>query len=166
MDVIIKETGEHKQLTLSWPGAAGDWADEIIGQSGAVGTYIDRDDDGTYHMDQDSYQWWEQYMLGHSPGYERRELAKMGKINLDQETIDRLLDLYNDKRRKFNLGVELLDSDNDKIAARGSDYMSEGCGALTAIDSLLDILGYQIIVDDEDCAYDIRYIGYDDLDDT
>lgn len=62
MDVIIKETGEHKQLTLSWPGSAGDWADEIIGQSGAVGTYIDRDDDGTYHMDHDSYQWWEQYL--------------------------------------------------------------------------------------------------------
>lgn len=89
----------------------------------------------------------------------------MCKINLDQETIDRLLDLYNDKRRKFDRGVELLDSDNDKIAARGSDYMSEGCGALTAIDSLLDILGYKIIVDDEDCAYDIRYIVDDDLDD-
>lgn len=88
----------------------------------------------------------------------------MCKINLDQETIDRLLDLYNDKRRKFDRGVELLDSDNDKIAARGSDYMSEGCGALTAIDSLLDILGYQIIVDDEDCAYDIRYIIVDDED--
>lgn len=86
MDVIIKESGERKQLTLSWPGAAGDFADEIIGQSGAVGTYIDRDDDGTYHMDQDSYQWWEQYLMTLGDDLAtREELAdQYGKTLVDE----------------------------------------------------------------------------------
>lgn len=61
MDVIIKGSGEHKQLTLSWPGAVGDFANEIIGQSGDE---IDYDYTGdVYYMDNDTYQWWEQYLM-------------------------------------------------------------------------------------------------------
>lgn len=84
MDVIIKESGERKQLTLSWPGAVGDFANEIIGQSGDE---IDYDYTGdVYYMDNDTYQWWEQYLMTLGADFAtREELAEQyGKTLVDE----------------------------------------------------------------------------------
>lgn len=61
MLVIIKETGERKELNCYDVNSRVDCTEEIIGNSGAVGDYIEFDD-GAYIMSEDNYNWWADYL--------------------------------------------------------------------------------------------------------
>lgn len=62
MKVIIIETNEERELHYYRPGIAEDMADELIGNSGAVGDYISPiPGSNCYSISQEAYQWWADY---------------------------------------------------------------------------------------------------------
>jgi hypothetical protein len=63
MSVVIRETGERRTLSCVDPATGVDWAGELIGNSGAVGDYVDYDSAaGVYVMSHDDYIWWAEYI--------------------------------------------------------------------------------------------------------
>ena len=63
MKFIINETGEERELQYSRPGASGDMADDLIGNSGAVGDYIKSiPGSDCYSISLDDYNWWADYL--------------------------------------------------------------------------------------------------------
>jgi len=54
MEIIIKETGERKELTRRDDDGV-DWAAEVIGQEESN---LTRDEDGAYILTQEQYAWW------------------------------------------------------------------------------------------------------------
>ena len=63
MKVIIIETNEERELHYYRPGIAEDMADELIGNGGAVGDYINPiPGSDSYSMSLEAYQWWEDYL--------------------------------------------------------------------------------------------------------
>lgn len=78
MKVIINETGEELELHCIDPRTGTDCADDIIGNSGAIGDTIVYDPISTlYRISQEDYAWWAEY-LADSERDERRacELAE------------------------------------------------------------------------------------------
>jgi len=63
MQVVIRETGERRALSYVDPATRTDWVRELIGGSGAVGTYVEYDaKTDVYVMGQADYAWWAEYI--------------------------------------------------------------------------------------------------------
>ena len=86
MDFIINETGERKTLHYIDARTGVDCIGDIIGNSGAIGDYIQEDIDedtlrSTYRINQADFNWWDEYIT-HAQEDEE-ELAKY-REELDQ----------------------------------------------------------------------------------
>ena len=57
MEITIIETGEREKLSIIDRKSGCDWTNDLLGNHNALPDY--NDDDGTYHMSQDSYDWWD-----------------------------------------------------------------------------------------------------------
>ena len=63
MKFIINETGEERELHFYHPSSPEDMADDLIGNSGAVGDYIKSiPGDNQYSISEEDYQWWAEYL--------------------------------------------------------------------------------------------------------
>jgi hypothetical protein len=63
MRVIIRETGERRELSYPDPVTGVDWVRELVGGSGAVGSYIEYNAAAdVYVMNHDDYIWWAEYI--------------------------------------------------------------------------------------------------------
>ena len=64
MKIKIKETGEIKKLNIYDSKSHTEWTADLIGNSGdfANGQFVYNPDDYTYTADQDTYDWWKQYI--------------------------------------------------------------------------------------------------------
>lgn len=62
MDFRIKETSEIKTLSYVNCDTGIDGVGDLIGNSGAIGQYIHRDDDDMYIISSDDYDWWADYI--------------------------------------------------------------------------------------------------------
>lgn len=55
MEITIIETGEKKELVIIDPKTRIQWTNDLLGNHAALPDY---NDDGTYHIPQDDYDWW------------------------------------------------------------------------------------------------------------
>ena len=63
MEFIINETGKLEELTIIDPQTGMDWSNDLIGNSGAVGQYIQYDDaEDAYRINQEDFDWWAEYI--------------------------------------------------------------------------------------------------------
>jgi hypothetical protein len=64
MTFKIKETGEIKTLTYIDCNTGVDGISDLIGNSGAIGQYIEEDEEqeGVYSISQANFDWWEDYI--------------------------------------------------------------------------------------------------------
>ena len=63
MDVIIDETGKMETLLIFDRRTGCDWSYDLIGGAGpfsSIGFY--RGEDGEFHTNQETFEWWEQYI--------------------------------------------------------------------------------------------------------
>lgn len=82
MYFIINETGERKELHYIDAKTGVDCINDVVGNSGAIGDYIIYDDDAeAYRINQDSYDWWDEYITHAQEDAE--ELAQL-REELDQ----------------------------------------------------------------------------------
>lgn len=89
MKMIINETGEHKTLSIIDQATGVDWANDLIGNSGAIGEYINYDEDAeAYRIDHDNYDWWADYI--DTLEADEAELAGL-RENYDSDTIQAAL---------------------------------------------------------------------------
>lgn len=56
MEITIIETKERTRLSITDPKSVIDWTNDLLGNHNALPDYDD--EDGTYHMSQDDYNWW------------------------------------------------------------------------------------------------------------
>lgn len=95
MTLIINETGERKDLTCIIDGI--DCAQDIIGNSGAIGGYIVYDNDAeVYRISQDDYDWWDEYLTHYREDYEA--ICEL-KSEYGAEAVD---EIVNDEREYDN----------------------------------------------------------------
>lgn len=57
MKITIIETGEKAELSIIDPKSGCDWTNDLLGNYDELPDY--NDDDDTYHMAQDTYDWWD-----------------------------------------------------------------------------------------------------------
>jgi hypothetical protein len=63
MTVVIRETGERRELSYPDPVTGVDWVEDLIVNSGAVGAYVEYDAKAdVYVMGQDDCIWWAEYI--------------------------------------------------------------------------------------------------------
>ena len=56
MKITIIETKEKKELIITDPKTGIQWTNDLLGNYDSLPDY--NDDDGTYHILQDDYDWW------------------------------------------------------------------------------------------------------------
>lgn len=86
MEFIINETGERKELHYIDAETGVDCINDVIGNSGAIGDYIQEDIDedtlrSTYRINKADFEWWEEYITHAQEDAE--ELARL-REELDQ----------------------------------------------------------------------------------
>lgn len=113
MDITITETGEKTELSIIDPRSGVDWTNDLLGNHNELPDY--NDDDGSYHMSQEAYDWWfdliENYQAADDRCYEMLNnvdgkdyddmLTEIHDINCDLEdlpaNINAICDQYEDK---------------------------------------------------------------------
>lgn len=106
MNIKIRETGEVKELSICHSGNI-EWTQDLIGNAGALndGQFKYDYDADVYVSDQDTYDWWAQYIADHE-ATEREIVELAGKLGISESDIrDRISDAmagindYEDHRR-------------------------------------------------------------------
>lgn len=88
MEIKIKETGEHKELNITWRQNGVNWAQDLIGNAGAMndGQFVWSDDDDAYIASQDTFDWWAKYIAdSEATNDEGRQLAE--SLGIDEEIV-------------------------------------------------------------------------------
>lgn len=99
MKFLINETKEHKTLSIIDQNGV-DWTDDLIGNTGAIGDYIQYDEDEeAYRISQGDFDWWEEYI---------------NNAEADEEELMELLKDY-DGEYVYTIIDDYLDSDNYEL---------------------------------------------------
>ena len=118
MKFEINGTGEEKELTLTDQNGV-DWAEEIIGNSGAIGDYIKPNSySGLYEIDQDNFDWWVTYF---------------DDYKVDSIAIDELKEAICEKYSDLELEEILEDFGNLISEAYSSNYEEHHANMLKVI---------------------------------
>lgn len=63
MKMIINETGVQESLSIIDSESGIDWTEDLIGNTGAIGNYIQYDKKiNAYHISQENFDWWANYI--------------------------------------------------------------------------------------------------------
>lgn len=114
MKFIINETGKHEELSIIDTKTGMDWSNDLIGNSGAVGQYIEYDDvEDAYRINQEDFDWWSEYIAM----YERyqEELDSL-KAQYGSDAVDDIIsrsDLwlgndYNEHERELQAQIDAI----------------------------------------------------------
>lgn len=96
MNIIIRETGEREQLAI-YTHSGINWVQDLIGNAGALsdGQFVWDDERSAYLCDQDTYDWWAQYICAlEQTDIEVGELAD--ELNLDPTIVMERVGAYQD----------------------------------------------------------------------
>jgi len=86
MEITIIETGEKEELTIIDPKSGCNWINDMMGNCGALPDY--NDDDGTYHIAKDDFEWWDNL----TAAYQKADEDYHGLLNnLDGQDYDNLI---------------------------------------------------------------------------
>lgn len=97
MNVKIQETGKIETLGIIDPNSGVDWINDLIGNANALndGQFVWSDEDDAYIANQDTYDWWAQYIDDTNATLEDVEtLAE--KLDIDAGIIWDRIDHYTD----------------------------------------------------------------------
>lgn len=104
MKIVIKETGEKDTFQLIDPKTGTNWAQDLIGNAGALddGQFVYDEDKDAYLVSKGDYEWWSE------------------TIRLHRELEDRIDELSNEHGRdavdEVLLGIDTLDLQDDAKA--------------------------------------------------
>ena len=99
MDITIIETNEKTELSIIDRKSGVNWVNDLLGNHDALPDY--NDDDGTYHMPQEDFDWWDNLIKEYQasddryykildqlkdPDYENM-IAEFQNINCDLEDL-------------------------------------------------------------------------------
>lgn len=114
MKFIINETGKHEELSIIDTKTGMDWSNDLIGNSGAVGQYIEYDDaEDAYRITQEDFDWWSEYIAM----YERyqEELDSL-KAQYGSDAVDDIISRselwlgndYNEHERELQAQIDAI----------------------------------------------------------
>lgn len=87
MIFTINETGKLEELHYIDIHTGIDCIDDIIGNTGAIGNYIIYNNgDNTYHISQEAFEWWEQYIFYAQEDAEELNFLRMKFDRRDENT--------------------------------------------------------------------------------
>ncbi len=97
MKIKIRETAETKTLAIRNRDTGIDWTQDLIGNAGAFadGQFVWSDEDDAHLCDQETYDWWDQYIND----YETTEddMVNLAKaLNIDLQIIRERVGQYQD----------------------------------------------------------------------
>ena len=117
MKFIINETGKPEELTIIDSKTGMDWSSDLIGNSGAVGQYIQYDDGAeAYRINQDDFTWWSEYIAMYERCQEQLEaLRDQYGSDVVDDIMNRpdlwLSDDYSDHERELQAQIEAVRSE-------------------------------------------------------
>lgn len=114
MKFVINETGKHEELSIIDTKTGMDWINDLIGNSGAVGQYIEYDDaEDAYRINQEDFDWWSEYIAM----YERyqEELDSL-KAQYGSDAVDDIISRselwlgndYNEHERELQAQIDAI----------------------------------------------------------
>ena len=72
MNIIIKETGAHENLSIIDLDNGVDWINDLVGNTGAFDReFSERNDDGEHIVAQEDYDWWREVVDGLQAAHDR-----------------------------------------------------------------------------------------------
>ncbi len=133
MQIVIRETGEERELSITDAESGQDWVSDLIGNAGMLGdecngfvreTDEDGDDTDRWICDLDTYEWWEKYINNYQATEEDIEslAEEMEEADVEvqedpQRGIYSALDYVKDRVEEAMTGVDMEDERNAAIGA-------------------------------------------------
>jgi hypothetical protein len=90
MKLTIKETGESQELKYIWRNGVDCSEEMVLNATNATVSYCE--DDETFHISQEEYEWWEEYFsLATADDEEQKELESIYGAEYVMETVGEAL---------------------------------------------------------------------------
>jgi hypothetical protein len=123
MKIKIKQTGEIKRLDIYDRQTGVNWAQDLIGNTGALidGQFVWSDEDDAYLADQNTYDWWAQY-IADSEATESEAEALAADLGLGLSDVRMRINETsgNDYEYHRSEAVRTMQDIRDEVAARSA----------------------------------------------